>query len=969
LLQEYGLGTEEGVQLLCLAEAFLRIPDAGTAMELVRDKIAPGDWRAHLGRSSSLLVNASTRALLLTQHLLDTASQPDSIAARLMARGGEPAVRGAVRAAMSLIGEQFVFGRNIEEALERARRESESGLLYSFDMLGEAARTAPDARRYLEAYRHAIRAAGADAASMPGQRRPTVSIKLSALHPRYEEAQRERVLSELLERLLDLCCEARDAGVGVSLDAEESDRVELSLDLVQRLLEVGSLRGWEGLGLAVQAYLRRALPLLDWLEALVSSHDAVLAVRLVKGAYWDSEIKRCQERGLDDFPVFTRKSHTDVAFLACARRLLASERLFPAFATHNALTVATVLEWAGARRDFEFQRLHGMGEGLYERLVAEEGIACRLYAPVGSHRDLLAYLVRRLLENGANTSFVHRVSDPEISLDALLADPVEAARSSGGRAHPAIRRPEALFGDEHRNSRGLDLNDRATIASLSDAMQKCWAKRHQAAPLIDGDASTGEQREIRDPSDRRRVVGTVVDADAASVARAVSVAAAGHAGWARRTVEERAACMERAAELLEGERAPFMALAVREAGKAIPDALAEVREAVDFLRYYAVQARRTLSPVALPGPTGESNRLGLHGRGVFACISPWNFPLAIFIGQVAAALVAGNAVVAKPAPQTPLIAASAVRLLHRAGIPSGALQLVPGGPEVGRALLAERQIAGVAFTGSVASARAIARALAGKDGPIVPLIAETGGLNAMIVDSSALPEQVVADVLASGFQSAGQRCSALRLLYLQEEVAPRMLEMLCGAMDELRVGDPGLIETDVGPVIDELARERLSAHASSGIGRRLHRAALSHECMHGVYFAPELIELDDPARLQTEVFGPIVHVARWRAGELDAVIDRINAPGYGLTLGVHSRISAHVERVRQRARVGNLYVNRSMIGAVVGAQPFGGEGLSGTGPKAGGPHYLGRFATERVVSIDTTSAGGNASLMSLGDDP
>ena len=967
-LQEYRLSTPEGITLLGLAEAFLRIPDAPTADALIRDKLGAGDWDAHRGKSPSPLVNASTQALALTRHILGE-SEGDGVVARLLAAGGEPLLRNAVGAAMRIMGGQFVLGRTIEEALSNAEETEALGFRHSYDMLGEGARTAPDARRYFESYRRAIAAIGGrgDAAANINMR-PNISVKLSALHPRYETAQAERAVCELSERLLALARAAKESGIGLTVDAEEAERLELSLDVIARVAASTEIAGWEGLGLAVQAYQKRARPLIDWIDALGGSLKRRFLVRLVKGAYWDAEIKRAQERGLAGYPVFTRKPATDASYLACARAMLAAGHIYPAFATHNALSVATILEWIGPRRDLEFQRLHGMGDGLYEPLIAGDGIACRIYAPVGVHRDLLAYLVRRLLENGANTSFVHRIADPQVPIKALIEDPTEAVERAGCAPHPRIPLPRDLYGAERRNSHGIDLSDTRTISRLTAALETAWAEPHDAAPIVDGEEIvTGEPRPVTDPADRRRTVGQVGEATPAIVTAAVQAAARAADRWNARGVEDRAVVLERMADLLEEDRIALMALAIREAGKTIPDAVAEVREAVDYCRYYAVQARRAFAPTPLPGPTGESNHLALAGRGVIACISPWNFPLAIFLGQIAAALVAGNAVVAKPAPQTPLIAARAVRLFHRAGVPHDALHLVPGGTDVGQTLVADPRIRGVAFTGSTGAARTIAQALAAKDGPIAPLIAETGGINAMIVDSSALPERVVDDVLASAFQSAGQRCSALRILYLQDDTADAVLDMLKGAMDELVVGDPGRIETDVGPVIDGTAHKRLAERLSSGIGNIIHRRPLPPACEHGWFVAPHLVALERPEQLREEVFGPILHVVRWPSDRLDAVVDAINATGFGLTLGVETRIGSTIERVRARARVGNLYVNRSMIGAVVGAQPFGGEGLSGTGPKAGGPHYVPRFAVERTVSIDTTLAGGNASLMAMGD--
>jgi RHH-type proline utilization regulon transcriptional repressor/proline dehydrogenase/delta 1-pyrroline-5-carboxylate dehydrogenase len=968
-LQEYRLSTPEGISLLALAEAFLRIPDAPTADELIRDKIVPANWEAHLGKSESPLVNASTRALIVTQHVLRNVDAADDVLSRLAAAGGEPLVRRAVTAAMRIMGGQFVLGRTVDEALRHAAGTEAKGFRHSYDMLGEGARTAADAERYFESYGHAIDAIGRSAPEATElTAKPNISVKLSALHPRYEESQAARVTPELCERLVAIAIRARAAGIGVTVDAEEADRLELSLDVFERVARAPELSGWDGFGLAVQAYQKRARAVVAWVEALGAALRRRIPVRLVKGAYWDTEIKRAQERGLDGYPVFTRKTATDVSYLACARALLGSPHIYPAFATHNAETVATVLEWIGARRDLEFQRLHGMGDGLYERLVADEGFACRIYAPVGVHRDLLAYLVRRLLENGANSSFVYRVADPTVPAEALIADPAEATERIGASPHPRIPLPADLYGPDRRNSTGIDLSDRPAVEELLRGFAEVWRQSHRAAPIVNGEVYSGTARPVIDPADRRRIVGQAVAATPAHVRAAVESAAKAADGWSGRPIEEREACLDRMADLLEQDRVALMALAIREAGKTIPDAVAEVREAVDYCRYYAREAKRTFGPAPLPGPTGEQNRLSLFGRGVFACVSPWNFPLAIFLGQVAAALVAGTAVVATPAPQTPMIAARAVRLFHRAGIPPDVLHLVPGGADVGQALVEHAAIRGVAFTGSTATARGIARAIAAKDGPIPPLIAETGGINAMIVDSSALAERVVDDVLTSAFRSAGQRCSALRILYLQEDTADEVLAMLTGAMDELVVGDPARIETDIGPVIDETALKRLEARLAARIGTLVHQGKLGAACANGWFMAPHLIALGGPEQLTEEVFGPILHVVRWQAGHLGRVVDAVNGTGYGLTLGVHTRIGRTVEEVRARVRVGNLYVNRSMIGAVVGAQPFGGEGWSGTGPKAGGPHYLPRFAVERTVSIDTTVAGGNASLMAMDDD-
>ena len=774
---------------------------------------------------------------------------------------------------------------------------------------------------------------------------------------------------ELLPRALELLVQARSGNIAVTIDAEESERLEPSLDLFERLAAAPELAGWNGLGLAVQAYQKRAIHVIAWLQDLAEHHRRRFPVRLVKGAYWDSEIKRAQELGLAGYPVFTRKLATDVSYVACARRLLAGgEAFYPQFATHNAQTLAAIVTCAERRSGFEFQRLHGMGEALYEGLRTEDApdIPCRVYAPVGSHEDLLPYLVRRLLENGANTSFVNRILDDNVPIESLVEDPVSRLAEIEPKANPKIPLPPALYG-RRANSRGLDLTDPDEVQRLAAEMQGVEFGADRCARSSIG---TGVERLLHDPSDRRREIGRVIEADDTAVEQAVAAARRGFDGWAASPVEMRVGCLERAAELYEANAPELLALCVREAGKTLVDAVAELREAVDFLRYYAAEARAAVPAAELPGPTGESNALGLHGRGVFAAISPWNFPLAIFTGQIAAALAVGNSVVAKPAPQTPLIAARATELLHAAGLPDDVLVLLPGGPEVGARLVAHPAIAGVVFTGSTATARRINRALAAKDGPIPVLIAETGGQNAMLVDSSALVEQVVADVLLSAFRSAGQRCSALRVLYLQDTIAPRLLEMLAGAMLELRIGDPGLLATDIGPVIDEAALQRLTRHASrmEAEARLIQRVPLDPDLPPGWFFAPQAFEIATIEQLPEEVFGPVLHVVRFAGDRLDQALDAINGTGYGLTLGVHSRIDQTIERVVQRARAGNIYVNRNMIGAVVGVQPFGGEGLSGTGPKAGGPHYLARFATERTISVNTAAVGGNAGLLSLDDE-
>ncbi|MDG5489806.1 bifunctional proline dehydrogenase/L-glutamate gamma-semialdehyde dehydrogenase PutA [Sphingomonas sp. BGYR3] len=920
-LQEYRLNSSEGVALLSLAEAFLRVPDPETADLLIADKLGDADWRAHAGKSNSALVNSATWGLVMGRALVGEGE--GGPLRRLLSRAGEPFVRQAVGAAMKMMGEVFVMGRTIDEAMRRMKRPENNGFTASFDMLGEAARTAEDAERYFAAYGQAIRAVGADPAA--GH---SVSVKLSALHPRYEVAQWERCVPELTAMLAELAAEAARLNIALTVDAEESERLEMSLAIIGDVARRPALSGWDGFGMAVQAYSKRARAVIGWADAL----GRPMNVRLVKGAYWDSEIKRTQVEGLSDYPLFTRKAATDVSYLACARDMLAARNIRPAFASHNALTVATILDWAGDSRDFEFQRLHGMGEGLYEALVQERGYRCRIYAPVGGHRDLLAYLVRRLLENGANSSFVHQLADADTSDAELLADPVEKVAALGGTRHPSIPLPRDLMG-AWRNSEGLDLNDRTVLAGVAGAIA--------GVPL---------------PAANDR--GQTPD-------RAIARAHVAFSAWSATPLAARAAALDCYADLIEANRIELMALCVKEAFKTLPDALGEIREAADFCRYYAHQARTGLSPVTLPGPTGERNELRFGGRGVWATVAPWNFPLAIFTGQNAAALVAGNTVVAKPAPQTPLIAARAVELAHQAGIPADALVLVTGGPEVGAALVADPRVAGVAFTGSTATAKKIARSLLDDDTrPIVPLIAETGGINAMIVDSTALPEQVAADVLTSAFRSAGQRCSALRLLLVQEEIADGMIRMLKGAMDQLRLGDPADPSNDIGPVIDRAAYDRLMTYRESQRARWVHTVDAPAD---GLFVPPTIIGLDRPEDLTAEWFGPLLHIATWKAGALAETIARVNASGYGLTMGLHSRIARAADLIEAEGRAGNLYINRSMIGAVVGSQPFGGEGLSGTGPKAGGPHYLHRFCVERAISVDTTSAGGNASLLSLED--
>ncbi|ACA16663.1 delta-1-pyrroline-5-carboxylate dehydrogenase [Methylobacterium sp. 4-46] len=964
LLREYALSTKEGLALMVLAEALLRVPDAATADRLIEDKLRLGGFDLHATRSEALLVHASAWALGLSARIIQPGETPEGILHGLARRLGLPAVRQAARQAMRVMGNHFVLGETIEAALKRAGSGQGRLYRYSFDMLGEGARTAEDAAGYAEAYRAAIEAIGRAAGNRPLPDRPGISVKLSALNPRYEPLSRGRVMDELVPVLLSLARAARAHDLNFTVDAEEADRLELSLDVVAAVLADPSLAGWDGFGLAVQAYQKRCLAVIDHVALLAERLDRRLMVRLVKGAYWDTEVKRAQERGLADFPVFTRKSMTDLNYLAAAERLLAHRpRLFPQFATHNALTVASIVERAGPDPgSYEFQRLHGMGEALYAHLLAAvPGTACRTYAPVGGHRDLLAYLVRRLLENGANSSFVSQAADPAVPVATLLRRPAESVGAPEQARHAGLRRARDLFAPDRANSAGVEFGDRRALAALLGEIRAA-AGPGEAAPLVDGRAEAGAARPVLSPIDGGPL-GRVAEASPETADRAVAAARAGFRSWSRVPAESRAAALDRAADALEAARGRLLHLLQAEAGKTLDDAQAELREAVDFCRYYACEGRRLFGePLALPGPAGESNRLALRGRGVFVAISPWNFPLAIFTGQVAAALMAGNAVVAKPAEQTPLVAAEAVRLLHGAGIPPAALQFVPGDGAVGARLVAHPAVAGVAFTGSTEVARAINRALAAKDGPIVPLIAETGGINAMLVDATALPEQVADDVVTSAFRSAGQRCSALRLLLVQEDVADRMIRMIAGAARELRLGDPRDPAVQIGPVIDGEAKARLDAHAAA-----MRRSARPHHVGEapagGFYVAPQIYEIPGPEALREEVFGPILHVARYAAADLDRVLEAIEATGYGLTLGVHSRIEATVARVVDRLSTGNVYVNRNIIGAVVGVQPFGGSGLSGTGPKAGGPHYLARFATEQTVTVNTAAAGGDAALL------
>ncbi|WP_461307952.1 bifunctional proline dehydrogenase/L-glutamate gamma-semialdehyde dehydrogenase PutA, partial [Albidovulum sp.] len=948
-LAEYGLSTEEGIALMCLAEALLRVPDAETMDALIEDKIAPSDWGRHLGRSASSLVNASTWALMLTGRVLD--DREPGIVGHLrgaVKRLGEPVIRRAVRQAMKEMGRQFVLGETISAAMERAARMEAQGYTYSYDMLGEAAKTAEDAERYAHAYSKAIAAIAGAAGSEDIRDNPGISVKLSALHPRYEVAQEARVMAELVPVVRDLARQAARARMGFNIDAEEADRLTLSLKVIEAVLADEELKGWDGFGVVVQAYGRRAGAVIDWLYALAERLDRRIMVRLVKGAYWDSEIKRAQVLGLADFPVFTRKEATDVSYIANARKLFGlTDRIYPQFATHNAHTVAAILAMQTGQ-PFEFQRLHGMGERLHDIVLKRDRTRCRIYAPVGAHRDLLAYLVRRLLENGANSSFVNQIVDEEVPPEKVAACPFAAVEAMLPEiASRAIRRGPDLFVPERRNSRGFDLTDAPTLA-LIDAAREEHAKADFAAePLLACKVAGRKPRRVVNPANGQ-AVGRVIEASAADVDQALGAARPWGASAA-----ERAATLNRAADLYEENFGPIFALLAREAGKTLPDAVAELREAVDFLRYYAARGLELTRPPL----------------GTFTCISPWNFPLAIFTGQIAAALAAGNAVLAKPAEQTPLIAAFAVRLLHKAGVPAAALQLLPGdGPTVGARLTADPRVDGVCFTGSTETALMIRRAMARHLAPGAPLIAETGGLNAMIVDSTALPEQAVRDIVASAFQSAGQRCSALRCLYVQEDIADSFNDMLYGAMEELAVGDPWHLATDVGPVIDEEAEQGIRAYVEKArkegrLLRQLSRPGGGH------YIAPCVIRVRGIGDMKREVFGPVLHVATFDADDLDRVIEDINATGYGLTFGLHTRIDGRVQELTDALHVGNIYVNRNQIGAVVGSQPFGGEGLSGTGPKAGGPHYLPRFTAPEAPGAAATAAATAAAAGEGAADP
>lgn len=979
-LQQFGLSNVEGVALMCLAESLLRVPDAETADKLIAEKVRSGDWSSHRGQSDSLFVNASTWGLMLTGNIVeldgDITNKPSSWMKRLVSRVGEPMVRASMMQAMKIMGGQYVLGRTIKEALKRGPAENAPGTRFSFDMLGEGARTMADATRYFDAYKAAIETIG------QSNRKPSVieangiSIKLSALHPRYSALQRARVINELLPQVKALCLAAAKYDMGLNIDAEEVERLEISLDIFEALARDEALRSWQGLGFVLQAYQKRSPYVADWLIALARDTGRKLMVRLVKGAYWDSEIKHAQQMGLSDYPVYTRKCHTDLSYQVCARKLLgARDVIYPQFATHNAYTVGLILKLAGDTNDYEFQRLHGMGHLLYAQIEAVHGkpVPVRVYAPVGAHKDLLPYLVRRLLENGANSSFVNRFMDEATPVDELVQDTIEQCEAHFPYRHSEIPLPaDIYFGMEplpRKNSHGLELTDELALVPLLADVQQFSKKVYSGGPIIDGVNGVADLPVINPANGA--VVGHTANTDSKLIASAMASAAASQEAWDQFGGQARATILDTIADLYEKNLHELVALICREAGRTLNDGISEVREAVDFCRYYANGARQHFSePLKLPGPTGELNELSLCGRGVFVAISPWNFPLAIFTGQVVAALAAGNAVLAKPAEQTPLIAAFAVGLMHQAGVPQKVLHLVTGtGAAVGQPLLDDPRVGGVVFTGSTATARHINRQLAVKDGPIVPLIAETGGQNVMIVDSTALPEQVVDDVIQSAFLSAGQRCSALRILCVQDVIADNLLDMLKGACKELNLGDPALPETDIGPVIDDKAKNLLEKHRQRMDKEAQPLFAFNPNKLpsEGTFFGPQLVEIKDFSVLEGEVFGPFLHVVRFKASELEDVIRRINATGYGLTFGLHSRIEGRANAIFERAKVGNCYVNRDMVGAVVGVNPFGGQGLSGTGPKAGGPHYVLRFANEKTKTVNIVATGGNAQLFTLGD--
>ncbi len=972
-MMQYDLSTEEGILLMCLAEALLRIPDKPTEKRLIRDKLSGGSWSEHAGKSESGVVNMASRGLAICSKLLAREKSNSGFKRfwnKLVYNSGEPMIRRAVREAMKMMSEHFVLGRSIEHALKRSLPYEKQGYRFSYDMLGEVARTQADADRYFESYRHAIQMIGESHENKDLKSAPSISIKLSALHPRFEYTKRAVIVKPLTKRVKELVLYAKSLNVPITLDAEEADRLELLLDIFQALISDPDFACWNGLGLAVQAYQKRAVYVIDWLIALAKHYQCCIPVRLVKGAYWDTEIKLSQMNGFENYPVFTRKNNTDISYAACVKKMLgAQEQIFPQFATHNAYSVALVLTIMGSEINsysFEFQNLQGMGKALHQHLIDEVQVPSRIYAPVGLHEDLLPYLVRRLLENGANSSFVNQIADRKIPIVDLIQSPMMQL-DVDSIPNPNIPLPLEIFGQERKNSKGFDLSNEKVVTQLQTAIDHALEKKYSVVPF---QRELTRPTDVLDPSDHRRTLGRVELGDKDDAELALKNALDSYHSWNGKSVARRAEILRNAASLFEVHYVELIALAVREAGKTIPNAISELREAVDFCRYYANQAEKYFKTQTLSGYTGETNELSMHGRGVFLCISPWNFPIAIFAGQVAAALVCGNTVIAKPANQTSLVAARVTHLFHRAGVPKNVLQLFPSSAVVvGERLVASPDIAGIVFTGSNATAHIIQKTLVERKGPIIPFIAETSGINAMIADSTALSEQLVFDVIQSAFDSAGQRCSALRILCVQDDIADNVLKMLAGAMAEISVGDPLNLETDVGPIIDKVSLRKLQEYEMKiqREGKLIYKVMLPAECKHGTFLAPQAYEIPSVKLVKTEVFGPILHVVRYQREKLDQLIDDINSLGYGLTFGIQSRIDETIDYIQKRIKVGNVYVNRNIIGAVVGVQPFGGSRLSGTGPKAGGPIYLSRFCDEKTLTINTTAAGGNASLMSMAD--
>ena len=968
LMQEYSLSDNEGIVLMCLAEALLRIPDSITADKLIEDKLGGGDFSSHIGKGHTWFVNASTWGLVVTGKILNINEDGwANILSNLTKKTGTPIIRTAINQMMKILGREFVLGETISEAISRATKNETKGYRHSYDMLGEGAKTMEDASHYYNMYEMALHTIGKSAMDKNVINSAGISIKISALHPRYEFIQYDRVMAEVVPKMIALCKHAKSYNIGLFIDAEEMDRLDISLDIIDILLSHEDLDGWEGLGIVIQAYSKRAIHAIDALYTSASDNNRKIMVRLVKGAYWDAEIKRAQEKGLSQYPVFTRKEYTDISYTACSKKLFKyADTIYACFATHNAQTVASIVAIFGDT-PFEFQKLHGMGDPLYAMVTKEKKIPCRVYAPVGNYRDLLPYLVRRLLENGANSSFVNRIHDETIPIEDIIKDPRNIAKEYNFDRHDKICLPTHITMPQRTFAKGIDMTDINEITILKSEMEK-HNIQYEAFAIIDGKDVKGDKVAITSPQDKNKTVGIAHFVNSDTVKKALEVAHNAQPEWDKTPADDRAKILEKCADMLEQEMPKFMAIATLEAGKTLEDGIAEIREAVDFLRYYANDARRLFSkPTILPGVTGETNTYQLHGRGVFLCISPWNFPLAIFLGQIAGALSAGNTVVAKPAESTPIIAYEAIRLMIKAGLPSNVVSLIPGqGSLVGSVLVPDNKIAGVAFTGSSETARVINRMLAERLDGIIPFIAETGGQNAMLVDSSALLEQVTRDVVNGAFQSAGQRCSATRVLFLQDDIADDGIKMIKGAMAELNIGDPEKINTDVGPVIDEKSLNNLNAHKQKMMKEAilLGQVEIPENIKDkGNFFAPCMFEISDISVLEREIFGPCLHIVRWKNTDLDAVIDSINNTGYGLTFAIHSRIEETVTHVLNRIKVGNAYVNRNQIGALVGIQPFGGEGKSGTGFKAGGPNYLLRFAGEKTVSIDTTAAGGNASLM------